>query len=113
MTHEDKKVIFDSLELAAFQYAKMTLVNAEMCKLKPSEIAFGALSNACNYLKELHQSKTTIHYADTINDVDVLKQIIGFFQVLFQKSVFKSIDIDSVEDKVCTHLKTFTLEYSQ
>lgn len=42
--------LFIHLELATLQYAKMTLANEELLSYKPSEIAIGAFSNACQLL---------------------------------------------------------------
>ena len=99
--YEESKHLYNTLELAAFQYAKMTLINADFCHYKPSEIAFGALSNACNYL-------INDKFAQ---DRSIIKQIVVLFQVLFQKSVFKTIDIDSIEDSISNHLKNFDSEF--
>jgi hypothetical protein len=74
---QESNKLFDSLEDAATQYAKMTVINTDLLKYSPSEIAFGSFAYACMYFfNDYRIGKTKI------------EAIKGFFQDLVKQDIF-------------------------
>ncbi|CAI2369213.1 unnamed protein product [Moneuplotes crassus] len=109
---EKNHQLLSCLELTSFQYAKMSLINKDFCQLKPSEIAFGAISNACNFLIKPQSHHTLREISSFTKDQEVINNIVRLFQIMLQKSVFKDIDIDTIEDAMGSHLAHFDEEFS-
>ena len=100
---QESKKLFDSLEDAATQYAKMTVINTDLLKYRPSEIAFGAFANACNYVFNDEKFKL---------DKTKIQAIVGFFQNLVKQDIFNYWNIENVELDISNHLEQFESDFT-
>lgn len=101
ITSVEFQELFIHLELATLQYAKMVFVNEDLLSYKPSEIAIGAFSNACQLLLD----------KPTFWQKQKMDKVYGFFQDLLQQNIFDREKWLEAADALKAHIGSFGTNY--
>lgn len=93
--------IFDDLEKAAVQHAKMVVLDHRMMEFKPSEIAIGCFSSACSLLFE----------QNGIGHTRRMEAVYGFFQHMLLEGVFNRDRSLKAVDRIKVFLDQYQTEF--